>query len=86
MSRWLWSTLAVLVLWLGSVFYAHHRGVESERTAQAAKVEKVVKKHKKVRENVEDKVYEMPEAPTVPVRDAPDDSAASRLRDEWSRD
>lgn len=84
--RYLYMALGVILLWTASLMWANHRGAESERQAQAQKAEKVVRKHKKAREKVEEQVNELPPAPTVPVRDAPDDSAAGRLRDNWSRD
>jgi uncharacterized protein HemX len=86
MKVWIWKIAIILVLWLGSVFYAHHRGTESERTAQAQKVEKTVKKHKATRQKVEEQVNELPPAPTTSVGSAPSDSAASELLRNWSRD
>jgi hypothetical protein len=78
--------LGVVLLWSASLLWAHHSGATSERQAQAQKVEKVTKQHKKKRQKIEDTVDALPPAPTVSVHDAPDDSAAKRLRDGWSRD
>lgn len=78
--------LGVVLLWGASLLWTHHSAVTSERQTQAQKAEKVVKKHRKQRDKIDDSVDQLPPAPTVPVRDAPDDSAAGRLRDEWSRD
>jgi uncharacterized membrane protein YdbT with pleckstrin-like domain len=77
--------LGVFLLWSASLLWAHHSGATSERQAQAQKAEKVTKQHKKKREQVEDKVNDLPEAPTVPVRDAPADSASAELLRDWSR-
>jgi hypothetical protein len=84
--RYLYMALGVVLLWSASLLWAHHSGATSERQAQAQKTEKVVQKHRKQRDKIDDSVDQLPPAPTVPVRDAPDGSASGRLRDEWSRD
>lgn len=86
MQRWLWITGGALALWLSSLLWVHHSAVTSERQAQVQKTEKVVAKNHKKRTKVEDTVDALPPAPTVPVSDVPPDSAAGRLRDNWSRD
>lgn len=52
---------------------------------RAASAERVVT-HSETRSEVDTLVLQLPSAEIVPVGDAVTDSAASRLRDEWSRD
>lgn len=84
--KYVYAALGIVLLWGASLLWAHHSGATSERQAQAHKSEKVVAKHRKQRDKIEDTVNDLPPAPTVPVRDAPADSASGRLRDKWSRD
>ncbi|ALN64568.1 hypothetical protein GLA29479_3717 [Lysobacter antibioticus] len=95
LQAWGIALIAVCTAVLVAFGWGRWRGAERARKSareqivvgeqRALNAERVVE-HSETRSEVDTLVLQLPSADAVPVGDAAADSAAARLRDEWSRD
>ncbi|WP_223619005.1 hypothetical protein [Lysobacter sp. ESA13C] len=92
---WATTLLTALAAVLAAFGWGRWRGRQRARdeaesrlaaSEQQAAIAERVAEHSQTRSEVDTLVHQLPDAETTPVAEAVADSAADRLRNEWSRD